>query len=84
MFDDIIKKGKENELGRMDLAFLHTIHNINKMVDMGILESVDKDGHSSDNPFTLMGDALELIKDFEPTQEETIACLVYLRDEGVI
>ena len=70
MFDDILNKDKE--LSRTELALIYTINILNELVDKEILEN---------KVFEVSDEALELIKDFEPTKDELERCVLYLMSE---
>lgn len=70
MFEDIIKEDKE--FPRMQLALIYTIDTLNSLVDKGIVK---------EKIFEVSDEAKELIKDFEPTEDELKQCVLYLTSD---
>ena len=72
MYEDIMEK---KEYSRFDLTCLYVIKTLNELVDKGIMTG---------NLWEITDSAEELIKDFEPTDEEMQLVIVLMKKDGYI
>jgi hypothetical protein len=80
MFEDVLKPENEeeidiNNLTRDQLTIIYVLHTLNELVDKGLMEG---------KMCEITEKGLDLIKGFEPTEEELADCIQNMKEQGMI